>query len=87
MVIEEYDENWIKQFGQIKEILKKILSKVNNIEHVGSTAIMGMREKPIIDIIIEKTLFHEAWPTLKIERHSSKVCHFDTPRTRFLFLT
>jgi GrpB-like predicted nucleotidyltransferase (UPF0157 family) len=52
MVIEEYNENWIKQFTQIKNVFEKILSKTIKIEHIGSTAIIGMCAKPIIDIDI-----------------------------------
>jgi GrpB-like predicted nucleotidyltransferase (UPF0157 family) len=62
MVIEEYNENWIKQFNQIKNILEKNLSKIIKIEHVGSTAIIGMCAKPIIDIdiiIIDRTDFEK----------------------------
>jgi GrpB-like predicted nucleotidyltransferase (UPF0157 family) len=57
MIIEEYNENWIKQFNQIKNILEENLSKIIKIEHIGSTAIVGMCAKPIIDIdiIIENT--------------------------------
>jgi GrpB-like predicted nucleotidyltransferase (UPF0157 family) len=50
MVIEEYNEKWIEQYHQIKNVLKNNLSKIINIEHVGSTAITGMWAKPIIDI-------------------------------------
>jgi GrpB-like predicted nucleotidyltransferase (UPF0157 family) len=52
MVIEEYNNDWIKQFNQIKEILERNLTKIVKIEHVGSTAIIGMYAKPIIDIDI-----------------------------------
>ena len=57
MVIEEYNENWIKHFIQIKNVLEKKLSKIIKIEHIGSTAITGMCAKPIIDIdiVIENT--------------------------------
>jgi len=50
MMIEEYNENWIKQFKKIQNILENNLSGVVKIEHVGSTAIIGMPAKPIIDI-------------------------------------
>ena len=52
MVIVEYNKNWKKQFIQIKNILDNNLSKIVTIEHVGSTAIIGMCAKPIIDIDI-----------------------------------
>jgi GrpB-like predicted nucleotidyltransferase (UPF0157 family) len=52
MIIEEYNENWIKYFGQIKTMLENNVTKAIKIEHVGSTAITGMRAKPVIDIDI-----------------------------------
>ena len=52
MVIVEYNKDWIKDFRQIKEILEIKLTKIVRIEHVGSTAIIGMYSKPIIDIDI-----------------------------------
>ena len=52
MVIEKYNEDWKKQFYQVKKILEKKLTKIVKIEHVGSTAIEGMCGKPIIDITI-----------------------------------
>jgi len=52
MVIEEYNVNWIKQFKKIKNILENNLNSIVKIEHVGSTAIIGMYAKPIIDIDI-----------------------------------
>ena len=52
MVIVEYNENWPKYFLQIENILRKNLSKILTIEHVGSTSIFGMFAKPIIDIVI-----------------------------------
>jgi GrpB-like predicted nucleotidyltransferase (UPF0157 family) len=52
MIIVEYDKNWIIQFQEIKEILENNLSKIIKIEHIGSTSIIGMCAKPIIDIDI-----------------------------------
>jgi GrpB-like predicted nucleotidyltransferase (UPF0157 family) len=50
MIIEEYNYNWIGNFILIKNILEKNLTKAIKIEHIGSTAIIGMCAKPIIDI-------------------------------------
>jgi len=52
MVIEEYNKDWIKQFKKIQNILENNLNNIVKIEHVGSTAIIGMCAKPIIDIDI-----------------------------------
>ncbi|MDR1068538.1 MAG: GrpB family protein [Clostridiales Family XIII bacterium] len=61
MVIEEYNENWVKDFGQIKEVLETNLTHIIAIEHVGSTAIIGMCAKPIIDIdlVIDNNTYFE----------------------------
>jgi GrpB-like predicted nucleotidyltransferase (UPF0157 family)/SAM-dependent methyltransferase len=50
MVIVEYNENWAKQFAEIKDILSSHLSKIIRYEHIGSTSIVGMLAKPIIDL-------------------------------------
>ena len=50
MVIEDYNENWINQFNEIKNVLETNLSRIIKIEHIGSTSIIGMLAKPIIDI-------------------------------------
>ena len=52
MIIEEYNEEWPEQFTTIKNVLENNLSKIIKIEHFGSTSIIGMCAKPIIDIDI-----------------------------------
>jgi GrpB-like predicted nucleotidyltransferase (UPF0157 family) len=52
MVIEQYNKNWVKHFNQIKNVLEVNLTKIIKIEHVGSTSIIGMYAKPVIDIDI-----------------------------------
>ena len=52
MVIVPYDEKWSKDFCNIKSVLLKYLSIPVIIEHVGSTSIVGMYAKPIIDLVI-----------------------------------
>jgi len=56
MVIVEYNKDWSVFFNRIKGVLESNLSRYIKIEHIGSTAIIGMWAKPIIDIdiIIEK---------------------------------
>jgi GrpB-like predicted nucleotidyltransferase (UPF0157 family) len=50
----EYRESWPIDYLKEAEILKKILAD-NFIEsfHIGSTAIHGLKSKPVIDILIE----------------------------------
>lgn len=49
----EYNDNYTKIFNEEKLNLEKILDGFYvKIEHVGSTAIKGIKSKPIIDILI-----------------------------------
>jgi len=48
----KYNKNYKKLFLQEKVKLGKILGFLKNIEHVGSTSILGLGGKGIIDIII-----------------------------------
>jgi GrpB-like predicted nucleotidyltransferase (UPF0157 family) len=46
-----YDSRWPEQFEREKEVIKRVLgTALSEIEHVGSTSILGMSAKPIIDI-------------------------------------
>jgi GrpB-like predicted nucleotidyltransferase (UPF0157 family) len=52
MVLHAFTTKWIEDFHRIKEVLNEVLSGLEiSIEHVGSTAIMGLAAKPIIDIV------------------------------------
>ncbi len=51
--IEQYSSEWRKRFETEAEILRPIFSdKAISIEHVGSTAVPELAEKPTIDILI-----------------------------------
>ncbi|HAE36603.1 MAG: Glutamate-rich protein grpB [Candidatus Nomurabacteria bacterium GW2011_GWF2_35_66] len=51
--IEKYNPEWQKGFNKERKNLKKIFGDVAiSIEHVGSTSIVGLSAKPIIDIAI-----------------------------------
>lgn len=48
-----YDENYKKLFLLEKKALENILQEnLSQIHHIGSTAIIGIKAKPIIDILI-----------------------------------
>ena len=51
--IEKYNKNWATEFIRLKNHLSEIL-KGNDIEiiHIGSTSVVGMYAKPILDIDI-----------------------------------
>ena len=48
-----YNPLWKNQFDEIKSVLMKHINIASiEIEHVGSTSILGLRAKPIIDLDI-----------------------------------
>ncbi|WP_121662088.1 GrpB family protein [Metabacillus litoralis] len=53
IIIEDYTINWSKQFEDEKVRLHEILDhNVKSIEHIGSTSVIGLGAKPILDIAI-----------------------------------
>lgn len=53
--LSDHNPNWSKSFDEEKKYLQAILPKnvIGKIEHIGSTAINGIKAKPIIDILME----------------------------------
>lgn len=49
-----YDPQWPVLFEKEKDRLHKIFNRSLKIEHIGSTAIVGLLSKPTIDILVEK---------------------------------
>ena len=48
----DYDLDWPKEFEAVKQrLLKTFGHKIVAIEHIGSTSILGLAAKPIIDIV------------------------------------
>ncbi|WP_339293178.1 GrpB family protein [Paenibacillus sp. FSL W8-0187] len=53
VIIEPYSDNWPSLFDELRaQIVTKIGSDVYRIDHIGSTAVVGLAAKPIIDIQI-----------------------------------
>ena len=53
VIIEPYNANWPEKFiSEKNKILSMIGDKNPVVEHVGSTAILGLSAKPIIDIMV-----------------------------------
>lgn len=50
----DYDDAWPQRFADEKALLLESLGpwQVGTIEHIGSTAVLGLRAKPIIDIMV-----------------------------------
>lgn len=65
-----HDESWKEIFLAEKAELKKILGdKVLGIEHVGSTAITGIKAKPVLDLMVGvKTLGEPEEYTADLEK-------------------
>ena len=56
-----YDYNWKNLFEQEKLLIINTLDKnmVVNIEHIGSTSVVGLAAKPTIDILVELSNLNE----------------------------
>lgn len=53
VVISSYSEEWPRIFSQIRNELFTVFSSTNTqIEHIGSTAVIGLCAKPVIDILL-----------------------------------
>jgi len=53
MILAPYDPAWATEFSNIERLLVETLrDHVVRVEHVGSTAVPGLRAKPILDIDI-----------------------------------
>lgn len=51
VIVEDYDKSWPDDFTKIKSELESILGQTAiSVEHVGSTSVVGLSAKPIIDI-------------------------------------
>ncbi|WP_339272627.1 GrpB family protein [Paenibacillus sp. FSL K6-1330] len=53
VIIEPYNDSWPNLFNELRtQIVKKIGSDVHRVDHIGSTSVVGLAAKPIIDIQI-----------------------------------
>ncbi|XVV09651.1 GrpB family protein [Actinoplanes sp. CA-131856] len=52
--LQAYDPAWAERFEQEAEKLREVLGEhvVGGVHHVGSTAVPGLKAKPIIDIMV-----------------------------------
>jgi GrpB-like predicted nucleotidyltransferase (UPF0157 family) len=49
----DYDPGWVRAFDEERSRLFAVLGeKVRSVEHYGSTAVPGLRAKPIMDILV-----------------------------------
>ncbi|WP_339293155.1 GrpB family protein [Paenibacillus sp. FSL W8-0187] len=53
VIIESYSDSWPSLFNELRaQIVTKIGTEVLRIDHIGSTSVVGLAAKPIIDIQI-----------------------------------
>ena len=51
IVVEDYSANWTLAFQQFRYVyLKHLSALITDVQHVGSTSVVGLAAKPIIDI-------------------------------------
>ena len=51
--LEEFNDNWKNEYLEEEKLLKEVLGdRIVSIHHVGSTAVKGLKAKPIIDILM-----------------------------------
>lgn len=65
--LEDYNKKWAEQYIDIKNELWPHMGQLAiGIEHVGSTSVIGVKAKPVIDIdvIVSSQLFYEELKTL-----------------------
>lgn len=61
VILKEYNPDWINQFEIEKKLIQQTLQQPSIlIEHIGSTSVIGLLAKPIIDIAIGVQKLHEA---------------------------
>ncbi|BAO45787.1 GrpB family protein [Thiolapillus brandeum] len=68
VILEEYDSTWQIKFEEEKKYLLTIAGEWNygGIEHVGSTAVLGMIAKPVIDIMFGVSSLEESKQAIKV---------------------
>ncbi|MFE5323671.1 GrpB family protein [Paenibacillus sp. NPDC056579] len=61
VIIQEYTPEWIEEFEKEKlQIHHALNDKAISIEHIGSTSIVGLPAKPIVDIAVGVNLLNDA---------------------------
>jgi len=54
IIVVDYDPKWAEQFMELCDLLLRYINKkeIISIEHVGSTSVVGLKAKPVIDLDI-----------------------------------
>jgi GrpB-like predicted nucleotidyltransferase (UPF0157 family) len=75
--ISDYDESWPEKFQVERAFLSKLLAPwlVGEIEHVGSTAVVGLAAKPVIDIMAPVASLEASRPIIEV-LSASGYCYY-----------
>lgn len=69
-----HNDNWDQEFIAVKRMIQDVLSSnALDIQHVGSTAIRGIRAKPILDVAVKVNSFTDL-NTAGMKRHGYEDC-------------
>ncbi|MGB0895085.1 MAG: GrpB family protein [Parashewanella sp.] len=64
----DYDKNWPSNFETEKTFLESVIGEwvFGSIEHVGSTAVVGLAAKPVIDIMVGVKSLEASKPAIEL---------------------
>jgi len=77
IIIKPYNPEWVKMFEQEKQFLHEIVALwlVGTIEHVGSTSVIGLSAKPVIDIMVGVESLSVSEPAIK-QLQNNGYCYY-----------
>jgi GrpB-like predicted nucleotidyltransferase (UPF0157 family) len=52
LVVVAYDDSWPGRYAQHEALIRAVLGSSARVEHIGSTSVLGLAAKPIIDILL-----------------------------------
>ena len=75
----EHRNEWAQWYAEERERLAAYLPQQVRIHHIGSTAIRGIRAKPIIDILVEIPAMHPMQPLREALTEAGYICMHEAP--------
>lgn len=52
IIVVDYNANWVNQYEQEKQQILLALGNTVTIQHIGSTSVLGLAAKPVIDMLL-----------------------------------
>ncbi|MFK7974433.1 MAG: GrpB family protein [Rickettsiaceae bacterium] len=73
IILSKYNPEWTLKFEKEKEFLMNIIGQwlCGSIEHVGSTSVVGLTAKPVIDIMFGVKSLENSMPAIEILKQNS----------------